>query len=233
MKDLKLLLLLGFFISSLSVYAQTDCFPENDQVLCTEIIKNLVDIVEHPDYPGCPLTVEYDLRVCQGEFQIANLSILEIPFGSEECGPLVSDILGAFFSGDQLRLERVLTNLWSGTEEALADLLFAEALAGGPLALFYCGTGLQTFTAGFYRGSCVSTCVSVNQKGGIRFVPVSCGTTCCVLKREYCIDPVTGEEVIAESVEQVNPGECFLFERPECPEGSFFQSPCFELCEND
>lgn len=233
MKDLKLLLLLGFLIASISVYAQTDCLPEDQIGECNQIRENLVDIVRHPDYPNCPLKVEYDLRVCRGEFQIANLRILEIPYGSVGCGPLVSDVLGAFFSGDQLRLERVLTNLWSGIEEALSDLLFAEAVAGGPLALFYCGTGLQTFTAGFYRGSCVSTCVSVNEKGGIKFDPVSCGTTCCILKREYCIDPVTGEQVISESVEQVNPGECFLFERPECPEGSFFQSPCFELCEND
>jgi len=233
MKDFKILLIVGFLMTSLSIEAQTDCLPEDDQALCTDIQENIVDIVEHPDYPGCPLTVEYDLRICQGEFQIANLSVLEIPFGSDECGPLVSDVLGAFFSGDQLRLERVLTNLWSGTEEALADLLFSEAVDDGPLALFYCGTGLQTFTAGFYRGSCVSSCVSVNENGGIKIDQVSCGTTCCVLKREYCIDPETGEQIIAESTEQVNPGECFLFKTPECPEGSFFQSPCFELYEND
>lgn len=57
MKYLNLLLLLGFFIASLSVYGQTDCLPEDDQALCTAIQENIVDIVEHPDYPGCPLTV--------------------------------------------------------------------------------------------------------------------------------------------------------------------------------
>lgn len=56
---------------------QPDCFP--DQVFCTET-EELTATITPPGYPECEVEVTYDLRVCQGEFQIANVSFSSVPF---------------------------------------------------------------------------------------------------------------------------------------------------------
>jgi hypothetical protein len=217
MKVLKSLLILGFITASLTIYSQTDCFP--NQPGCTEIATDLQDVIVLPNYPGCPITVTYDLRVCQGESQIANVSV-GLPDDGGACGVLIMDALEALFSGNQLNSETFLKNFWSAVETEIADILWETTLAsvGTNTQLLYCSDGLTTFTAGFYRGSCVSFCFSRDPElGDLNIDLVSCGQTCCVKRRAYCLDPSTEELVLVETTEQVNEGECILLDRPECP----------------
>ncbi len=225
-------IIFAFMLSTSSLFGQTDCFP--NEFGCTDIA-NFTETVTIPNYPGCEITVNYDLRICQGVSQIANLTVTAIPFGDPECGSLLSDIIGVIFGGDQLATERFLTTFFAAVETSLSDLLWQQTLdisiANGTTALLSCEKGITTFTASFYRGSCVSFCFGRDEEtGALQISQISCGTTCCRKNISYCLGP-DGEVVIEESTEQVNDGECFQFELPQCPEGNLFQSPCFELCE--
>ncbi|MEM1323286.1 MAG: hypothetical protein AAGG75_23675 [Bacteroidota bacterium] len=222
----KFILLLFFLGSSYTLSFAQDCPPP--QAGCTTVA-SFTTVVEIPSYPNCPIAVNYDLRICQGEFQIFNISFLDDVF----CGPLNMDIMEIFFGSDvtALEQEQFLAKLISEIETVIADRIFSSAVSAGPIALYKCEGGLTTFTASFYRGSCVSLCV-VGGGGGPTFVPISCGTTCCVKRIEYCLD-ANDQTVTTTTVEQVVPGECFAFALPQCPPGSLFQSPCFELCETE
>lgn len=221
------------FFFSFSATAQTDCYP--NEFGCTDI-ETFSITVTIPNYPDCPISVNYDLRICQGVNQIANVTVTAIPFGDPGCGDFLSDLLGVIFGGDQLATERLLTYVFAEIETAIANNLWQETLdvsiANGTTALLQCGQGLTTFTSSFYRGSCVSFCFGRNDEGALTISQISCGTTCCRKNLNYCLGE-DGEVVITESTEQVNEGECFTFDLPQCPKGSLFQSPCFELCETE
>lgn len=220
------------FISIVS-WGQTDCFPQSS-IGCTPIASNLTATVGVPGYPGCEIIVFYSLRVCQGEFQVANVSVQSVPFSNPACGQFISDFLGVAFGGNQLRFERFLTLFWAGVEAQIADLIFQGALqnaqTNNTVPLLYCGTGLNTVVVTFYRGSCISFCVG-NAAGSLTISQASCGTTCCARKFTYCIDPATGGTEVTEVTFQTNEGECITFALPACPGKTLFQSPCFKLCE--
>jgi len=232
----KCLFLVTFFaLSPLLAEAQSqqpDCFP--DVIGCTQI-EELTATITPPGYPECEIEVTYEFRVCQGELQIANVSFSSVPAGI--CEDFVLDLIDTFFNGTELQLERFLTNLYFGALDQIADMLFQEVLdeanSNNALPLLYCDPGLSTFTVGFYAGSCASFCVGRNDAGEFAIDLVSCGPTCCQLNKTYCIDAATGETVVEESVQQVNPGECLATPLPQCAAGSLFQSPCFEICETE
>ncbi|MEM1323284.1 MAG: hypothetical protein AAGG75_23665 [Bacteroidota bacterium] len=224
----KCTLLLLFFVSAATV-SEAQCPPAEPGCTPTQTFTATVNT---PNYPDCNLTVTYDLRVCQGEFQIFNIRIVT---GTGDCFDFISDVLGIFFGPDPtlLNQERFLATLIEQIETEVANQLFDAAVAAGPAILYNCNSGLNTFTAKFYRGSCVSFCVTRNSEtGAIGFVPLSCGTTCCVKRTVYCLDDA-GNVQVDVTVDQVIPGECFTLPRPTCPAGSLFQSPCFELCETN
>jgi len=198
---------------------------------CDEIEPDVILFTTHPDFPSCRLTIEYDLRVCQGEFQIANVSVSIGQVQDVECD-LNFSIFNNFFGGSQLDLELFLLSFWSGIEEQIANSIWEETLASGSTAILECGN-FDTFTAGFYKGSCVSFCVGMRPNGTLTINQQSCGRTCCVERREYCLDPVTGETVIEISTEQLIPGECIFLDLPVCRGESLFQSPCFAVCEGE
>lgn len=206
--------------------------PPDPDKLCVDEISRFTLFTTHPDFPSCRLTVKYDLRICQGEFQIANVSVSIGQLQDPECN-LNFSIFNNFFGGSQLDLERFLTSFWTGVLDQIADNIWEETLNSGSTALLECGNNVNTFTAGFYRGSCVSFCVGMRPNGTLNINQVSCGQTCCVERRSYCLDPNTGEAVIEITTEQLNEGECFALNLPACREGSLFQSPCFELCESN
>ncbi len=213
---------------------QPNCFPDPDSLGCTPI-EELTATITPPGYPECEIEVTYEFGVCQGVLQIANVSFSSVPAGI--CEDFILDLIDTFFNGTELQLERFLTDLYFGALDQIADMLFQEALdeaiANNSLSLLYCDSGLNTFTVGFYAGSCASFCVGRNDVGEFAIDLVSCGPTCCSLNKTYCIDAATGETVVEESVEQVNPGECLATPLPQCAAGSFFQSPCFEICETE
>ena len=216
-------LIIGLF-STVSIAQQ--CPP--DQPGCTDW-ETFTATVSIPDYPECTLTVNYRVRVCQGIFQIADISFFTDVFA---CGALISDAFGVFFGGDQLAQERFNARLIAQVETEISNQLFEQARAGIPDALLLCGSGLETVTTNFYRGSCVSFCVSRDDDGSIGFNSISCGRTCCVKSIVYCIDPVSSQTVTTETSEPLNSAECFSLPIPSCPGNSLFQSPCFALCEN-
>ncbi len=225
-----------FILFSLScgvnlILSQTDCFPI--QKGCTRT-QSFTAVIEVADYPECPISVSYDLRVCQGVSQIANVSVLAIPFGTiPQCSDVIVDLLQAI-GGTSLQLETFMTRFWSSIESGISDQIFQQTLQAGQtnntLPLLYCGSGLSTFTAAFYRGSCVSFCFNQDDRGALSVSQISCGSTCCVEKKTYCINPSTGNTVISTIVEQVAPGECISITPPSCQGNTIFQSPCFELC---
>jgi len=88
MKNFKFLFTFGILLYGFKIFAQTDCLP--DQQGCTPVAVDLQDIIQLPDYPGCPISVTYDLRVCGGESQIANVSI-GLPDDGGACGILTMD----------------------------------------------------------------------------------------------------------------------------------------------
>jgi len=209
-----------------------DCFPK--PFGCTDITTYNAT-VEVPGYPGCEIGVTYDLRFCQGVAQIGNLSITSISFS--ECADLISDFLDVIFNGTELQQERFFTVLYADIETSIVNSIFQEvydsAVANNTLPLLYCNGGVTTFTASFYKGSCVSFCTGMGKDGTFTVTQVSCGELCCVKNISYCINQKTGEVETEVSTEPLTSGQCSPFPSGQCPKGTINQSPCFELCETE
>jgi hypothetical protein len=151
------LFLIVLFSGSGALSAQTDCLPE--QADCAAV-SNLTALVELPKYPGCVLEVSYDLRVCQGVVQIANLGVTfsEDLFSNPECNSLFGPIFSAVFGNDPIIAQSVLASYWSSLETELADQIFQELVGGASEpAIYNCGGTFNLFVVAFYRGSCIST----------------------------------------------------------------------------
>ncbi len=227
-----LIVALFLFIGGIkNAFAQTDCLPVDISNSCTSI-ERFTLASTHPDFPSCRLIYSYDLRFCSGRLQIANVTVTISQVQDPECS-LTFSIFDNFFAGSVLELERFLGDFWSSALGQIADNFWAETLSSGSNAAFTCRNGIETFTVGFYRGSCISFCVGMRPNGSVEINQVSCGQTCCQELRNYCLDSQTGEEVVTIVVEQQNEGDCFPRDLPACKEGSLFQSPCFELCETN
>lgn len=231
MRNLFIIILFTSLGFSNQILSQTDCLPK--QLGCTAV-QSFTATVNIPAYPNCPITLTYDLRICQGVSQISNVVIQSIPYGNPGCNQLLTDVLSFVFGGNQVQLQVFLTTFWSAVETAIADQLWQltlqGAIANGTASILKCNGGFTTFTASFYRGTCVSFCFGQSKEGGLKISQASCGTTCCKKSKNYCLND-QGQVQITESVQQLNPGECFTQSLPSCGEGNLFQSPCFDLCQ--
>jgi len=237
MKFLKILALFLFVAISGSIYAQGcgDLFEAlEDNQDCTGNIEQYSADVELPSYPGCTLTVNYEVTECQG---VRNSRIVDFEYPSNDPDVLAClDFVVDFFNASNNDDASFFQGFHRELLEAISDIQFQRFLGTGPIAQFIvdCETGIKRFETNWYDGACTSYCTVRGDDGQELYIPVSCGSTCCIKRYSYCFNNTTGEiEKDVISIGEVVSGGCFFTDRPQCPNNTEFQSPCFANCALD
>jgi hypothetical protein len=211
------------------VHAQKDCFPI--QPGCTKFVDFNTEI-EIPRYPGCKFRADYKLRICQGVAQIGTIEFGIANGGDPNCSTFISELSNEFFNGTPASLIIFLTSLYSSVETEVANDYFNQTIAGTPPDYWNCSNpNRKIASASFYRGACVTFCIAQTAEGQLRISTGVCSSACCVKSMTCCVNDL-GQKVITESSTLV-PGSACANIPPSnsCPEGTLFQSPCFELCK--
>jgi hypothetical protein len=237
-KFFNLALFFGVFLQILLLAsnASAQACPPN-QVGCTQEAVFNTSVVPK-GYPSCTLTISYKLRVCQGEFQIYGLTVTQLGTG---CTQFLTDVLNLFLATEPNAIAQgeFVRTFFRSVYTQIGDQFFQIAVDSGPAGLYFCDNpNTKTFIASFYNGSCVSLCVGRNSTtGSVVIDPITCGSTCCKYKREYCIDPKTGEKKVVETTTEVVAGNCIGQTKPGCTIKSevtpLFQGPCLPVCSSN
>ncbi len=195
-------------------YDDQDCLDENEQPAWNKWVYTRA-IVEHPNFPGCPISIRYKTRVCKTNHLIRQQYIMDI----------------ALVNKKNTNCETLRNYLgWTGTPEdvySFKDAQFVHDLyalvAKHNFKQFcenmndylFCGD-YDHVRISYYNASCQGACrghFNIPIFGfNFSFVlssPRPCNVTaCCRIENYFCVEPETFELVHKEKVTPVATSDC-------------------------
>ncbi len=183
----------------------------------------------HPDYPGCIITIPVKVVSCNDEngspinvnFEI--LANIENWGYSTDCVRLRNEWLTLYQSNQIGQLENELIHLYQTVSNYIETTYMAAYLF-----TFQKFCPNSTVESNFVKRNCNSFCFSASE-GEISINEPQCGDGCCVRKKIMCYD-MTTNSIIVTSTNFSQLGTCYD-NFPNCSPGDLGGNNCITPCQ--
>ncbi len=161
-------------------------------------------IVYLPNYPNCPVTVDYQVRECFGvlvEVRVRGYSVS--PSADPDCQDLIDDTQNPDGSTNWGQIGQNFRDLQTQLSEDLFEEFYNNLPTQAAKDVYDCETGSGTKTYAGIWGSCVEYELCLNDPGPWTFEITECSDLlCCLQETVVCWDSQTGQP---KSIETFTP----------------------------